>query len=36
MDDQKQEERYINGYNDGYLLSRYEPDLMKKLVQHTP
>ena len=33
MEDKKQEERYINGYNDGYLLSRFEPDLLKKINQ---
>lgn len=31
MEDNKTEERYINGYNDGYLLSRFEPDLLKKI-----
>jgi capsule polysaccharide export protein KpsE/RkpR len=31
MDDKKFEEQYTNGYNDGYLLSRFEPDLYKKI-----
>jgi len=36
MDDQKNEKRYVNGYNDGYILSRYEPELIKNMMQYTP
>jgi hypothetical protein len=31
MDEKKYEEQYSKGYNDGYLLSRFEPDLYKKI-----
>jgi hypothetical protein len=31
MEDNEKDQRYINGFNDGYLLSRFEPQLMKKI-----
>lgn len=31
MEDQEKEQRYTNGFNDGYLLSRFEPQLMEKI-----
>jgi len=32
MEDKELEKLYVEGYNNGYLLSRYEPQLFKKVV----
>lgn len=31
MNDKEYEALYVKGFNDGYLLSRFEPDLYKKI-----
>jgi hypothetical protein len=31
MDEQKQEQQYIKGFNDGYLLAKHEPALSEQL-----
>lgn len=32
MEDKELEKLYVEGYNNGYLLSRYEPQLFKQVV----
>lgn len=34
MDDKQQEQQYTNGYNNGYILSRFEPQLYKQVTAH--
>ena len=33
MDEKQKDARFTKGYNEGYLLSRFEPDLLKKITQ---
>lgn len=35
MAEQEKEQRYTNGFNDGYLLSRFEPKLMEKISKQS-
>lgn len=32
MDDKQREEQFVKGYNEGYLLSRYEPAVLKEVL----
>ena len=33
MDEKQREETFIKGYNEGYLLSRFEPGLLKDVMK---
>jgi len=33
MENKEQEQLYTEGYNNGYLLNRFEPELYKKLME---